>query len=184
MLRAFVALEVSEPVLRSLAGFQEEIRASGADLKLVEVENLHFTVRFLGEITEAQAVEAASRLGSLTLSSAEVEVKGVGAFPSPGSARVVWAGVGAEHEGAMASIAERVIDSLLDIGERDDRPFRAHITLGRVRSPRNSRQLAELLGRNRDRSFGRVRLSELKLKSSVLTSKGPNYRDVGVFKLS
>ena len=183
-MRAFTALEVSGQVLDSLVTFQDEIRKTGADVKLVERENLHFTVKFLGEISDAQAAEAKSRLQELALKAAEVEVKGAGAFPSSSRPRVVWAGVAWEHEALVSPIAGLVISSLEGIGERDDRPFRAHITLGRVRSGRNSNQLAELLAANSETSFGRVRLSTLKLKSSNLTPAGPIYRDLGEYLLS
>jgi len=182
-LRAFVAIEVSDRVLDSLVGFQGELSATGADLKLVERQNLHFTVKFLGEITEAQAAEVQSRLSKLEPMGAKVEVKGAGAFPNPGRPKVVWAGVAHEHEALVEPIAKKVIGALEGIGERDERPFRAHITLGRVRSYRNTRELGELLRRNSSRSFGASELSELKLKSSVLTPSGPIYRDIGVFRL-
>ncbi len=183
-MRTFTALEVSGQVLDSLVAFQGEIRATGADVKLVERENLHFTVKFLGEISDAQASEVRTRLQGLALKGAEVEVKGVGAFPSPGRARVVWAGVSPQHEALVAPAARAVIAALEGIGERDERPFRAHITLGRVRSGRNSRQLAELLAKNSERPFGVVRLSALKLKSSVLTPSGPIYKDLGEYPLT
>jgi 2'-5' RNA ligase len=181
--RAFTALEISDQVRDSLVAFQEEVRRTGADVKLVERENLHFTVKFLGEITEAQAAEVKTRLGGLAIKGVEVEVRGVGAFPSPSRPRVVWAGVAETQEPLVAPIANTVISSLEGIGERDDRPFRAHITLGRVRSGRNSKQLSELLAKNHDRPFGNVRLSALKLKSSILTSGGPVYRDLGEYPL-
>ncbi len=182
-MRAFTALEVSGGVLDSLVSFQQEISATGADIRLVERENLHFTVKFLGEISEAQAADARSRLEKLTLRGAEVEVKGAGAFPSSARPRVVWAGVAREHEAVVSPIAQAVIASLEGIGEKDDRPFRAHITLGRVRTGRNSSELSDLLRESADREFGLVRLSELKLKSSVLTPSGPVYKDLGRYTL-
>jgi len=183
-MRAFTALEVSGQVLDSLVAFQDEIRKTGADVKMVERENLHFTVKFLGEISEEQAAEADSRLRRLALKGAEVEVRGAGAFPAPTRPRVLWAGVAKEHDALISPVANLVISSLEGIGERDDRPFRAHITLGRVRSGRNSRELAELLTTNRERTFGKVRLSALKLKSSMLTPAGPIYKDLGEYPLS
>lgn len=182
-MRAFVALEIPSPALDSLVKFQEELSATGADIRLVERQNLHFTVKFLGEISESQAAEVGSRLGNLVLKGMEVEVRGTGAFPNPSRARVVWAGVSREHEALVAPVAQQVIDSLDGIGERDERPFRAHVTLGRVRSTRNFRQLEQFLRDNSDRPFGVVRLSRLKLKSSVLSTGGPVYTDLGVYPL-
>jgi len=170
-------------VLDSMVRFQGEISGLGADVKLVERENLHFTVKFLGEINEAQASQACSRLSKLPLKRMTVEVRGAGAFPSVPRARVVWAGVAGENVRLVSSFASDVISALDGIGERDDRPFQAHITLGRVRSPRGLRELGDLLVRNSDRVFGTAELTELKLKSSVLTPKGPVYSDVGVFPL-
>jgi RNA 2',3'-cyclic 3'-phosphodiesterase len=183
-LRAFVALEVPREARDSLAIFQEELSKTGADLKLVEKENLHFTLKFLGEISQGQAAEAGSRLGRLKLHGGEVEIRGAGAFPSPNRPRVVWAGVAPDGEPMVTSIAEEVISALDGIGELDDRPFRAHITLARVRSDRNSGGLARSILQNSSREFGRASLSELKLKSSRLQAGGPVYSDLEVFHLS
>lgn len=182
-MRAFVALEVQLSVLDSLAGFQQELSATGADMKLVDRGNLHFTVKFLGEISETQAAEAKDRLGGLSLTGADVEVKGAGAFPSPSRPRVLWAGVAGDHSAILADIANAVIASLRGLGEADVRPFQPHITLARVRSTRNLSQLANLVRENSKRSFGLTKLTELKLKSSLLTQSGPVYSDVGVYPL-
>ena len=182
-MRAFVALELTESVLDSLVRFQGEISSTGADVKLVEKENLHFTVKFLGEISEAEASQACSRLVKLPLRRLSADVRGAGAFPSVTRARVVWAGVAHEDVPMVSSLAAEVVSALEGIGERDDRPFQAHVTLGRVRTAGNLRQLGDLLALNRDREFGVAELTELKLKSSVLTPGGPVYSDVGVFPL-
>jgi 2'-5' RNA ligase len=183
-LRAFVALEISEPkVLDALVAFQLEMSRTGSDLKLVERENLHFTVKFLGEITETQAKDADSRLKRLHLSPAQVEVRGVGAFPNIGSPNVVWVGVPEAQEGLVVQIAKPAIEALEGIGESEHRPFRAHATLARLRSRREPRELASLLSANSDRDFGPLALKDLKLKSSVLSPSGPTYSDVGVYPL-
>jgi 2'-5' RNA ligase len=182
-MRAFVALEVPNNVVHSLVVFQKELEATGADIKLVEKENLHLNLRFLGEITETQGAQVASRLGGLSIRGVKVKVRGAGAFPGPGRPRVVWAGIARGDEGLLTPIAESVSTALEGIGERDDRPFRAHITLGRVRSPRNFRDLAEFLRANSEREFGVADISELKFKSSLLTPAGPVYKDLGVYHL-
>jgi len=184
-MRAFVALEISSPeVLKSILSFQRELSATGADLKTVERENIHFTVKFLGEIAQDYAREVDSRLKTLRLGRAEVELKGVGAFPNAGRPNVVWVGVKPGHEERVRPIAQAVIAALEGIGEQDRWPFAAHVTLARVRSQRGSDGLVSLLRSNSERSFGEVKLVELKLKSSILGPHGPTYSDVGVYPLA
>ena len=184
-MRAFVALEIpSEQVLDELVRFQHEAKESGADLKLVERENLHFTVKFLGEISEELAREADKRLGALSLHALDITVRRVGAFPGGGRPRVVWAGVAQQEQAALSGLATSAIGALEGIGEKDERGFQPHVTLARVRSERNRDALIALIHRNSEREFGRARLVELKLKSSVLTPRGPIYNDVGVYPLT
>ena len=182
-MRLFVALDLPGPVLDALVRFQRELTATGADIKQVERENLHFTVKFLGEVAEAAAAEAKSRLAALPLQGAEVELRGVGAFPDRLRPRVVWAGVSRAHSLLIEPIAKEVSAALEGIGESDTRPFQAHVTLARVRSPKNARGLSALIGEASEVSFGPVKLTELKLKSSRLTPAGPVYSDIGVYRL-
>ncbi len=184
-MRAFVALGVEEPkVLDSIQAVQAKLRATGADLKLVERENLHFTIRFLGEISEAQASEAATRLGALSLKGGRAEVRGVGAFPSAASPRVVWCGMSPEGGSLVDSIASSVSGALQGIGEQERGEFKAHLTLARVRSPRGSQALAAEIRNCSALAFGLTDLVALRLKSSTLTPRGPVYSDVGVYPLN
>ena len=183
-MRAFVALEISNPkVLESMVTFQRELSTTGADLKMVERENLHFTVKFLGEITPDQAQEVDARLKKLRLGRVDVEVRGVGAFPNISRPKVIWAGVPPAHEERVRPMAQETIAALEGIGERDERPFTAHVTLARVRFARGVSELTSVLRSSSDRSFGEVGLVELKLKSSVLGPRGPTYTDIGVYPL-
>jgi len=153
-------------------------------LKAVERENLHFTVKFLGEITSGQAQEVDARLKRLHPGSTDVEVRGAGAFPSVGRPNVIWVGVPPAHEERVRPIAQRAIAALEGIGESDKRPFTPHATLARVRSARGISELASVLRSSSNRSFGEVRFVELKLKSSVLGPRGPTYTDIGVYPLA
>ena len=184
LVRAFVAIEVPGAVVDSLVQAQKELAGAGADIKLVERENLHLNLKFLGELTDAEVSDVKSRLGRLSLRGADVSVDGVGAFPSYSRPRVVWAGIAQEDEPLVIPIAKGVVSSLEGIGERDDRPFRPHITLARVRSARNLRELTEVLSQIARMKFGAASLREIKLKSSTLTPNGPIYRDEGVYPLS
>jgi RNA 2',3'-cyclic 3'-phosphodiesterase len=182
-LRAFVALEIDPPVLDSLVSLQGELVATGADLKPVERENIHYTVKFLGEISQAESAEVDARLRKLSLKGGTVEVRGVGAFPSSTQPSVVWAGVAPKDEPLILPIAQTVLETLQQYGEADRRPFRPHATVARVRSRVRNRSLTDLIASNANRSFGATVLMSLKLKSSVLTPRGPIYSDIGVYPL-
>jgi len=141
-------------------------------------------VKFLGEVSEDTVKEVDRRLRGLTLSSFDVQVRGVGAFPDRTHPRVVWAGVARESEQAIDGAASTIIGALAGVGMPDDHEFHAHITLSRVRSPLNAGPLISFLQLNASRDFGATRITSLKLKSSVLSPVGPKYADVGEYALA
>ena len=184
-MRAFVALEIGNAgVIDSLVEAQKRLAGTGADLKLVERENLHFTVRFLGEISARDAAEVDSRLKALSLAGGDAQVSGIGAFPNVARPRVLWSGVAPPGDALVTSIARSVQESLAGIGLPEEGVFRPHVTIARVRSARNSERLATVLRSSASSPFGTATLSSLKLKSSVLTPAGPVYTDLGAYPLA
>lgn len=182
-MRAFLAFDVADDVIQRLLTAEQEMRTTGADVGVVSADNLHFTVRFLGEVPDNVVDEISTRIGRLELQSTQVRVEGVGAFPGLRNPRIVWAGVSPEDSPRINALAEKIIDSVRDMGKPEDRRFHAHITIGRVRSPRNHDALASFIQRNQKREFGATRIDRLKLKSSVLKPGGPTYSDVREFLL-
>jgi len=182
-LRAFLAFEVSDEVKGNLTKVEEEVRETRADVKVVEKENLHFTIKFLGEIPESAVSEIDRRVRAVPLHRMEVSVRGLGAFPDSRRPRVVWAGVARGDLPGFAEAGRRVIEATEGVGESDERDYHPHITLARVRSPRNQEALTALIRECSGREFGRTPITSLKLKSSTLTPRGPTYRDVSVYEL-
>jgi 2'-5' RNA ligase len=174
---------VSPEVRENLVKVEEELKQTRADLKLVEVENLHFTVKFLGDVPDSVLDEVDGKVRKLTLQRMEVDVRGLGAFPDDGAPRVVWAGVGYEDLDMVSKSAQIVIDALRGVGETDERAYHPHITLARVRSPTNIEALQALLAAYASKDFGRTPIMRLKLKSSTLTPRGPAYRDIKEYPL-
>lgn len=162
---------------------EEELKKTRADLKVVARDNLHFTVKFLGEVPEDTVNQVDRRLQGLALPSFDVRVRGMGAFPDPRRPRVVWAGVSRESEQAISSAALTIIGALEGVGKSEDHEFHPHITLSRVRSPLNSGALVSFLQLHADRDFGGTRVTSLKLKSSLLSPSGPTYTDVREYPL-
>jgi RNA 2',3'-cyclic 3'-phosphodiesterase len=174
---------VSPEVRENLVRAEEELKKTRADIKLVEMENLHFTVKFLGDVPDSVLDEVDRRVRPLSLPRMEVDVRGIGAFPDDRSPRVVWAGVSYEDLDVVSKSAQTVIDALRGVGENDEREYHPHITLARVRSPTNIEALVALLGAYASKDFGRTPIMMLKLKSSTLTPRGPAYRDIKEYAL-
>jgi len=189
VIRAFIAVEIENPsVLSELIKVKNMISEIGADVKPVEDENIHLTIRFLGEIP-APVIEDVKRILSQLPSmfhSFEMHVYGVGAFPTPSRPRVVWAGVttGADILHQMRKFIDSEITrrGLKEV-HRDQHEFSPHITLARVRSSRNILKLVQLIEQLRDYDFGITRVTAVKLKQSTLTPRGPIYRDLYVVSL-
>jgi 2'-5' RNA ligase len=140
-LRVFLALFLPAEVKRAVAAAVEGLRSPGDGVSWVREENLHYTLRFLGELGEDGARRAGEAMAEAAARHArfELEVAGFGCFPPKGAPRVLWVGArrGAE---ALEALARDLEGSLRARGfDRADHPFRAHLTVGRVRDWRPGR---------------------------------------------
>ncbi len=183
-MRTFVALEISEEVRERLERFQRKLLRGWASLKLVEPENLHLTLKFLGEVEEGRLgeVEEALRRGCSGVFPFTMEVKGTGVFPSPQYVRVVWAGVGEGWE-KVSSLQRGVDRELGRLGFPRDPEFVPHLTLARVKNVKNRGEFLRAVEEGGKEEFGRMEVREVHLKKSVLTPRGPIYEDLRTFSL-
>ncbi len=182
--RSFIAIESSEKAQKSLKIIQSELEGTGADLKTVKPENIHSTLRFLGNISEdkledvKKALEDTKKLGPF-----KIEIQGLGIFPSPSFIRVIWAGV-SEGSEKMKQLREKINQSLKKINfPSEDKDFIPHFTIARVKSGKAKDKLGSIVERESETSFGKARVEEIKLKKSELTPEGPIYSDLKTVKL-
>lgn len=184
-IRAFVAVNL-EPSLKEVLGrVQERLKTTRADVGWVRSENLHLTLKFLGEVEEPRLSAVADALGSAArgLSPFRLAFGGLGAFPQPRAARVVWIGVSQGAE-ALTELQGRVEAWLEPLGfARERRPFSAHLTLGRVRGPARREQLAAVLTSMAIESLGDMAVDRIELMRSELRSGGPCYSILRGFPL-
>ncbi|MEM4658387.1 MAG: RNA 2',3'-cyclic phosphodiesterase [Candidatus Methanosuratincola sp.] len=178
--RAFFALEISDDMRRRIADLGQEVARSGADVKVVEEENLHVTMKFLGEVPVSKVEEISGALNGMGIRRFELEARGVGAFPDRRTIRVIWVGVGRGGNEVM-EIARKLDNALARFGFPKEKRFVPHITIGRVRSPRNREALLNILDRHSQTAFGTALVDRLVLKKSTLTGSGPLYTDLKVF---
>lgn len=182
-MRLFVALELPDQARAAAAGVIAELKAAGVDVKWVRPENLHLTLKFLGEAPDDAAPSLGDALESALagLAAPQLGLAGCGAFPRPSSPNVIWLGLAGETR-ALAELAGAVEDALGPLGfPPEERPFTAHLTLGRVRRGRGSpqappaplaRAIAGLAGWQGPAFAG----GTVALMQSNLTPAGPIYR--------
>jgi 2'-5' RNA ligase len=172
--RGFLAAEVDPlPPLRNL---QRELEATGADLTLVDPDQFHVTLTFLGGTPKDKVpgiVEAAEAAVD-GVEPHDLEVAGAGAFPDLSYLSVVWAGI-ANGE-AVTAVAEELEERLEPLGfEPEDRDFHPHVTLARVQSGRAKARLVEAIEAHQDETWGTTPWNRVVLMRSDLQSDGPVY---------
>ncbi len=184
LIRVFVAIDITnEQIKKLIEGIQRELLQGGVDAKPVELENLHITLRFIGEVPQATVNEIINKLKTLKYTKFKIKIKGLGVFPNPSNPRVLWAGVteGAKELTELHEIVERLVGKY---GIKDDKEFTPHLTIARIKSGRNKHVIANLLTKYQDLEFGEQDVVEVKLKRSILTPRGPIYSDLLTVPLS
>lgn len=179
LLRVFIAIEIeNQEVLRGLIRIRDLIASSGADVKPVEDENIHLTLRFIGEVPGSVVEEVCNILASLKHSRFDMHVKGIGVFPTIHRPRVVWAGVaeGSSEVAMLHDMVEKELRRLRIPADREE--FTPHITLLRVKSGRGVDKLVKLVDEFKDADFGVTPVERIVLKKSTLTPRGPIYTDI------
>ena len=174
--RSFISIDLEDQqILSRIASILSSLQALGGDLKPVERENIHLTLKFLGNVSAPRMTEVKSSLKRLPFPAFPAEIKGAGAFPNLNHTNVIWVGV---NEGwtQVEQIYEQVEKLMSGLGfRRENRPFSPHITIARVRSGRMRDEIANFLQHISDESFGTITVDKVRLKQSILSSSGPKY---------
>ncbi|MBS7614685.1 RNA 2',3'-cyclic phosphodiesterase [Candidatus Bathyarchaeota archaeon] len=176
MIRSFIAVDIDDAtVLENLSKIQERLLRTGADLKLVKPENIHITLKFLGDITMTMVDQIYNEMDQVYFGPFEIKIKGIGAFPNLRRISIVWAGI---HQGnnELRAIFNQLESRLQTLGFKQDyKGFSPHLTIARVRTGKNKELLVRELNCLADYEFGTVAAKCLRLKKSVLTPQGPIY---------
>ncbi|MDZ4722302.1 MAG: RNA 2',3'-cyclic phosphodiesterase [candidate division Zixibacteria bacterium] len=186
MIRLFIALTIPEETKKYLAYIMNDCKKQGIRISWVAAENLHLTVRFLGDTDPELILSLNGMLESVAMryKAAECSLKMVGGFPTLKSPRVIWVGLSGQTE-RMSALAGSIETAVRELGlPPGTKPFKAHLTLGRVKdqSLLNAQHL-EFIGKYQveDRI---VTFGELSLIQSTLSSRGSIYGTLHSVRLS
>jgi 2'-5' RNA ligase len=181
-IRSFIAFDMdNEAVVRKITGAQNLLVKTGANLKLVKPENIHITMRFLGNITPPMVEKIFEAMRKVQFTPFDVKIQGVGVFPHMRYPRVVWVGI-TEGADQMRSVFSQLEPRLRKLGfAPDSKGFSPHLTIARVKSGRNKAELVKCISENANSEFGAIRAECLRLKRSDLTPEGPVYSTLKEF---
>ncbi len=183
-MRTFIAVPIEDDNLKNrIVEVQSKIPLDFAKVKLVERENLHFTLRFIGEISEAKAEKLIENLNDIILSPFQIEIANFGCFPSCSKPRVLWIGTTlgiAEFKNLKQLVDESVWRSGIRVPKEK---FTPHLTIGRVKRIIDFQKFREAL-KISDVYIGRMVVDHFTLMKSTLTPQGPIYTVLKKFSLN
>ncbi len=185
-IRAFLAIPATgEVVNESRRVIKQLTTAGGPDVRWVNPEQVHLTLKFFVDIRQEATIDICRRVQAVVdeISAFSAEVVGVGAFPAADRPRTIWAGVG-EGANDLANVAQQVESVLETLGyPRERRRFQPHLTLGRVKGRGPMTELSETIVKFPSHVFGWLTVSELNLYRSELDRSGPIYHRMATLRL-
>jgi len=186
-MRAFIAIRLPESALKTLSNIQEKLKPINSGIIWTKPQNLHLTVKFLGEISEGQLnkIKEVTEEAARTTPAFRLKLERLVAFPSPRAARIIWAG-SKQAPAALKQLAANLENRIAETGiPKEKRDFRAHVTIGRVktRSPAAGFQMTlDNAGIPEDINC-EFDCEKITLFESVLGDAGPVYRAIEEFNL-
>ncbi len=182
VLRLFNAIDIG--TRSPLVELESELEKTDADLKIVHPENIHVTLKFLGNTDEERipTIEEAMRNAVKDIEPYQATIKGTGVFPNPGYIKVIWVGI--DDEGQTKGIATSLEKELVKQGFRKERhDFTPHATIARMRSAQGKDEIKDLVQEYGEKEFGDLRVNSIQLKRSELKPDGPVYTTMSEIEL-
>ena len=185
--RIFCAAELPDQVRVRLQEHIQRLRQDVPDVAASwsRVENIHLTLKFVGNLTpdRVQTISEVASRAVKEFSSFQIDVGNTGVFPRPSRAQVLWIGV-SDPSGKLSALQKRFEDECAATGfEKEERAFRPHLTIARIRKPEGARRLADAHLSMQFESIP-VKLTELTVFRSELSSKGSKYTPISRHQLT
>ena len=182
--RSFLAIELDEDLVPKILDVQKEFKKTNANIKYVPSQNMHFTLKFFGNIDldMVEDISAAVLKVIKDYSSFDLNIKKCGCFPNRNVIKVIWLGL---DEGSPIKDLQRDLDKeFKKLGIKKERNFISHLTIGRVKSPKEKKEIRNTIEKLENIEIGPMTVSKICLKKSTLTPQGPIYEDIKVFELN
>jgi RNA 2',3'-cyclic 3'-phosphodiesterase len=179
--RLFVALEIPSTVRENLADFVKQLRTIAPQPRWVRAENLHVTLKFIGEALPEKVGVIRTALAAVHSDrTVTIDFRGLGFFPNEKHPRVFWAGMDASPN--LKTLALDIDHAMEELGiPKEQRPLLPHLTLARFQPPRLPEKTRATIQENATREFGSLRTSQFHLIESKLKRSGAEYTRIATF---
>ena len=183
-IRAFLAVDPPEEIFREIIGIQERLKKTiKGDIRWVRPEGIHLTLKFFGYVYQSDVanISLVVKNNVAYMKTLMLNVRNVGAFPTTTRPRVLWLGIDGDTD-PLISLQAEMDTGFQEYGfKKEDRPFRPHLTLARVKEPKGLIGLAEAVKENGDYVAGSFSVSGLTLFKSDLKPTGAIYTKLSYF---
>ncbi len=176
-IRSFIAIQLDPALRENLSELQRRLRNADLQVKWVAPENIHLTMKFLGDVgtDKIEEIKTALRGAVGCCGPFTISVSGLGVFPDKRRPRIIWAGI-REGKDELLRLAEMIGDACVRAGcQKDERGFVSHLTIARVKELHDPQAFFAKAQKFEDQEFGRMAVSKISLMKSTLTPKGPIY---------
>lgn len=182
-IRAFLAIDLDDDLKPKINKIIREFKQIDANIKYVDLQNLHFTLKFFGDIDTEGIDVLAERIENVVndFDSFNIKIKGCGAFPNKNRIKVIW--VGLDEDKILKDLHDKLDKQFNSLGFDLDKKFSSHLTIGRMRSAKGKEKVKNTIESFDNVDIGSMEVTRIVLKKSTLTPSGPIYEDLIEFKL-
>ena len=182
-IRAFLAIDLDDDLKPKINNIIREFKKTNANIKYVDLVNLHFTLKFFGDIDTDGIDLIAEKIEKVIkgFNSFNIKIKGCGAFPNKNRIKVIW--VGLDENQILKELHDNLDKEFNSIGFDLDKKFSSHLTIGRMRSAKAKEKVKNILDSYDNIDVGTMEVNTITLKKSTLTPSGPIYEDLIEFRL-
>jgi len=199
--RCFLAIDIEQTLIDKIVEVQREFKETNNNVKYVEKENLHFTLKFFGDIDNNKINEIKDAIKKVLAninnkseednnnnnnnnnldSKTELSIEGIGTFPNKNYMKVLW--IGTQDNTFLTNLQKELDLEFNKLGFKREKNFKTHLTIGRIRNLNYKNEFKSKIEELENIKIGKMEISKISLKMSQLTLKGPIYSDIAVFDI-
>jgi 2'-5' RNA ligase len=181
--RAFLAIDVDDEIKNQIKIFQDKLKKLDNNLKYVNLDNLHLTLKFFGDIDVEKEKEIKIAISKIihNQNPFSLKISSSGVFPNENHIKVLWVGV--KENVSLIELYKNLDIEFNKLGFKKEKSYSPHLTIARIKKTNKRKEILDVLNEFKNHKFGDIKVNKIILKESKLTPKGSIYTDREIFEL-